>query len=331
VCGSTVGVTLDPADSSQASATPAPLTLGAVAHAVVRAQLEAVLKHEPEARVGDDPEAVHQMRVATRRLRAGLRLFADVAPVPVGELLSELAWLAERLGAVRDLDVQIESIGQAAAEVRPSVETLAPVLSAFESRRASARHALLEALDGPRYVALVAALSAVVAQSPGMWPGRASEPAAATVPALVRARFRKFRKAARHATATSPATDLHRARIRAKRLRYSLEFVADLYGKRARSLIRRIVDVQDVLGAIQDAAVMDQRLRSLGQAGHELPAPSVFVLGQLAQCYAQHADASRKELATALRGVNSRRWRRLQRGFERVAESLTPAEPPQAG
>jgi len=314
---------LDSAEASSPSPAPAPTTLGDVAHAVVRTQLAALLGHEPAARIGDDPEAVHQMRVATRRLRAGLRLFAAVSPAPVDELLGELKWLAEQLGAVRDLDVQIESIQTVAAELRPPAEALAPLLAAFESRRAAARHELLQALDGPRYIALVAALSAVVAQSPGMWPAPASEPAAAMLPDLVRARYRRFRKAARKASATAPSPDLHRARIRAKQLRYSLEFVSDVYGKRARGLIRRIVRIQDVLGAIQDAAVMEQRLSGLGQTSFELPGPSSFLLGQLTQRYAQRAESSRSEVASVLRGVNAGRWRRMRRRFKREAATVS--------
>jgi triphosphatase len=310
---------LDPAESHPPNSAPAPTTLGEVAHVVVRAQLAALLEHEPAARVGEDPEAVHQMRVATRRLRAGLRLFADVSPAPVDELLGELKWLAECLGAVRDLDVQIESVRTVATELRPSAEALAPLLAAFESRRATARHDMLQALNGPRYVALVSALSAVVAQSPGMWPGPASEPAVMTLPELVRGRYRRFRKAARKASPTAASPDLHRARIRAKQLRYSLEFVSGVYGKRTRRLIQRIVRIQDVLGAIQDAAVMEQRLASLGQISFELPGPSAFLLGQLTQRYAQQAETSRAEVASVLRGVSARRWRRMRRRFEREA------------
>ena len=233
-------------------------------------------------------------------------MFGEVLPAPEAELRSELGWLADHLGAVRDVDVQLASLTKVAAEVRPDAEALAPVLHAFEATRSSARAELVEALDGPRYAALVGALSAVVAQAPGTWPGRAALPAEETLPELIRARYRRFRKAARDAHATSPADELHRARIRGKQLRYGLEFVADVYGKPARSLSRRVVKIQDVFGAIQDAAVMDQRLRSLGQPGHELPPSSMFVLGQLAQCYAQQSAAQRREIAKALGGVSPR-------------------------
>jgi triphosphatase len=282
---------------------------------VVNTQLSALLEHEPVARLGEDAEGVHQMRVATRRLRAGLKLFAEVLPAPDAELRSELGWLADHLGAVRDVDVQLESLREVAADLHPDSEVLAPVLSAFEARRSAARQELVEALDGPRYAALVAALSAVVAMAPSLWPGQAQELAAETLPELLRGRYRRFRKATRHATSASPAAELHRARIRGKQLRYSLEFAQDVYGKQARSLAKRIVTVQDVLGAIQDAAVMDQRLRGIA---YELPAPSVFLLGQLAQRYAQLADVERDQIEDALDGID-RRWRRLRKSFPSAA------------
>jgi hypothetical protein len=75
------------------------------------------------------------------------------------------------------------------------------------------------------------------------------------------------------------------------------------------------VRVQDVLGAIQDCTVMDQRLRGLSQAGRELPATSVFILGQLTQCYADRAAAMRGDVDAALDGISPKRWRRLKRRF----------------
>jgi triphosphatase len=308
-----------PVEVSAPNDTPQPISLGEVAHGVVSTQLSALLAHEASARAGEDPEGVHQMRVATRRLRAGLKMFGEVLPAPEAELRSELGWLADHLGAVRDVDVQLASLTKVAAGLRPDAEAMAPVLNAFEARRSSARAELVEALDGPRYAALVAALSAVVAQAPGSWPGRATLPAEETLPELIRKRYRRYRKATRDAHATSPSDELHRARIRAKQLRYSLEFVSDVYGKPARSLSKRIVNVQDVFGAIQDAAVMDQRLRGLGQPGHELPPSSMFVLGQLAQCYAQEAKLNRDEIARALDGVSRARWRRLRRHFVKTS------------
>ena len=76
-----------------------------------------------------DPEGLHQMRVATRRLRAALRLFEQVVPTDAEALRAELKWLATSLGAVRDLDVQLESLRHTADGLHPAPEALMPVVA----------------------------------------------------------------------------------------------------------------------------------------------------------------------------------------------------------
>ena len=84
-----------------------------LARARLRAQLDELCAQAVVVGAGDDPEAVHKMRVATRRLRAALRVFEDMLPPSATHLRGELKWLAGVLGAVRDLDVQIHSLGDA--------------------------------------------------------------------------------------------------------------------------------------------------------------------------------------------------------------------------
>ena len=85
------------------------LNLGELAYAVLRRQLAVLRAKEPGTRLGEDPEELHDMRVATRRLRAALDLFAEVLPIRSRNFRGELGWLAGVLGAVRDLDVQLEA------------------------------------------------------------------------------------------------------------------------------------------------------------------------------------------------------------------------------
>ncbi len=95
-------------------------TMGDLAFAVVRRQLAVLRDKEPGTRLGEDPEELHDMRVATRRLRAALALFAVVLPVRAQTYREELGWLGRLLGEVRDLDVQQEGLkemaGTSAAE-----------------------------------------------------------------------------------------------------------------------------------------------------------------------------------------------------------------------
>ena len=88
--------------------------MGELAYAVLRRQLAVVRDKEPGTRLGEDPEELHDMRVATRRMRAALALFAGVLPVRAQVFREELGWLARMLGAVRDLDVQLEGLADMA-------------------------------------------------------------------------------------------------------------------------------------------------------------------------------------------------------------------------
>jgi triphosphatase len=291
------------------------LSVAELARSALSAQVAALLEHEPGVRVGEDIEAVHQMRVATRRLRAALSLFGDVTPGDAEALRGELGWLADRLGAVRDLDVQLAALGQVAEELLATPEAVSPVRGWFEARRATDRDELMECLDSARFAALLGSLAALVSVEVEEWPEGAHVLAVEALPDRLRRRYQRFWKATRAIDSHSPAPELHRARIRAKQLRYSLEFSAPVYGKPARALIRRATALQDVLGAIQDAVVMHDHLQAMSLASRELPPGSIFLAGQLAERFTERALAGRTEVPRAVRRLRRARWKRLTRHF----------------
>ena len=160
---------------------PAPLAPGSAARQVVLAyaadQVAKVQATHPRVR-RDEPESVHDMRVATRRLRSTLKTFAavlagpDAGPDPgpdPGALRAELKWLADVLGEARDTEVLEAALHGRLAEL-PAELLLGPVqarvTSHFASREASARGSVLEALDSARYLSLLDALTALVAGTP---------------------------------------------------------------------------------------------------------------------------------------------------------------------
>ena len=127
-------------------------SIRAVALSVLRRHFAVMLAKEPGTRLADDIEELHDMRVATRRLRAALSLFEDVLPVTVTKLGSELAWLGRTLGAVRDLDVQLVELDRLSTEVPKSDRAaLAALRALLENQHAVARTEMLEALDSRRY------------------------------------------------------------------------------------------------------------------------------------------------------------------------------------
>src|SRR5262249_43820748 len=130
--------------------------LSDLAFRVVREQFALLRSHEAGTRAGDDPEELHDMRVATRRLRAALRCFQDVLPPSATVLNLELGWLASGLAAVRDLDVQLQRLeGLATTLSEHEQSSLAAVRDMIILDREQARKDLTILLDSERYAALL--------------------------------------------------------------------------------------------------------------------------------------------------------------------------------
>src|SRR5262249_55600703 len=156
-----------------------------------------------------------------------------------------------------------------------------------------------------RYQALLGAVEAVLARDHR----DASGPTVAAVALqLVKKPFSKLLSLGDTLDSTSSAEQLHALRIRAKRLRYSIEFVGQPFGPPAERLVRRVVELQDLLGKLQDAQVAIDRLRILAAGGSELPPEVVFAMGELAQRYRQEGEGLRTELPKVYHRVTGERW-----------------------
>jgi CHAD domain-containing protein len=289
-------------------------TIGQVALATLRRHLAVLLAKEAGTRLGDDIEELHDMRVASRRLRAATALFAEFLPAEAERLRPELAWLGREIGAVRDLDVQLAQLDEwAAALEQPDAERLAQLRAALAARRAEARAEMLAALDSPRYDRLVRRFAAMVRSRSGT----RTRPARAVAPDLIERRYRALRKAMRRADATGEPDAYHRLRIAGKRFRYAVEFLADVYPGRTKPLVRRTVALQDLLGAYQDGHVAIDRLRALAaEQGAELGAETVFVMGEVAERYRAAIDAIPSEVGPAFERLDGKPWRRFRRSLD---------------
>jgi CHAD domain-containing protein len=274
-----------------------------------------MLAQEPGTRLGEDIEALHQMRVATRRMRAGLDMFADVLPVRAVRLRAELGWLAAVLGEVRDLDIQLGRFDDWTEEMpgdhRQALDELADLLAGHHRE---ARRALLEALDSRRYERLVAGLVTMLEQGPSRRAGAGRAPAVTAMPALIADRHRAAGKAARRAKRTGVPADYHRLRIRCKRLRYSLEFAGGLYEGELKGFARQMTRLQDVLGSMQDAEVASGRLRELAmtEEGASLSRATIFAMGGVAERYRSEAERLLEELPGLVRLLKGKEWRRAR-------------------
>jgi triphosphatase len=295
-------------------------TIGEVAYAVMREQFEAFLRHEPGTRLGEDPEELHDMRVASRRARSAMQIFAGALPVRSRRFRDELKWIAGELGEVRDLDVQLEQlagwISEAAEEDREPLRNLTAVI---EERRAKARRNMLRTLDSRRYARFVEAYGAFLRRGPSSRSLAARQPVTEAAPVLLRDIYRKARKAGDKIEAGSPAEHYHKLRIRFKRLRYAAEFLRGIYGGPAESFIKALKRLQDVLGDHQDAEVAITHLRELATArsrGRKLPPETVFVMGGLAHRYRVEAAGLRGEFPGAYARMTGKRWKRFKKAME---------------
>jgi len=301
------------------------MTVGQVAFAVLRSQLHVFLAKEGGTRLGEDPEELHDMRVAARRLRAALSLFVQALPARAAGLREELKWVGRALGDVRDLDVQIQAIREwragADGQDRDSLEDVEALLA---GRREGVRRQLLEALDSPRYERLVGVLMGMFQRGPlqRSIPGRI--PVLAAAPDLIQGPYKKLRKAGKKIDKRSDPAVYHRARIRAKRFRYALEFLSPVYGRPAARLAKRVEALQDVLGLHQDAQVAMGRLRELAlDPSSPLSPGSVFAMGRIAERHARQADRARRRFPKLYARVKAKPWRE----FARSMEQRRPAAP----
>jgi len=302
------------------------MNLGELAYAVVRRQLAVLRATEPGTRLGEDPEELHDMRVATRRLRAALDLFTEVLPTRSRHFRGELGWLAGVLGDVRDLDVQLEV---QAAMVKPGQEGVWADLTALLTRqRDAARTALLAALDSVRWERLVSGMSAMVLQGPFRRSGATRLAAVVAVPDLICSRHAAVVKAARRAKRSGEAADFHRLRIRCKRLRYSLEFGAELYDGRTNRYTRQLTKLQNQLGLMQDAEVAITRLADLATGDANLSASTIFVMGGVAELHRQEMARLLRRLPDEVSRVRGREWVELTTTMERGRDRALALVPP---
>ena len=243
---------------------------------VLEAQYAELLRHDPAVRLDLDPEAVHGMRVATRRSRAVLHAARPILDRAWSEpLRDELKWLGASLGRRRDLDVLIHRLQRQIEKLdQPERTAAAALLELLGAERQTAQSVAVDALSSDRYFSLLDQLEDA-ARGPRVQLGDVS------LRELARREFVRLRKKADGLDAHSSDDDLHRARIAGKRARYAAELAEPEVGKRAQKFVKRAKEFQDVLGAHQDAIVAEARLRGL--LADASTAGAAFAAGRLVE------------------------------------------------
>lgn len=243
--------------------------------------LDHLQQNHPGALASDDPEYIHQMRVATRRLRAALRLFAPfLAADFAAGVAAPLCELTDVLGQARDLDVLLAEIAEPVLAALPDEPRLAALIGIITERRFDRRRAAVDFMRSPRFGAIVLeVLEALHGQALKVGPGGTAPAGTAalmgtapagtaanmgtatdsvTLAAFATDRLRRLRKKVlalgARARTDNPAS-LHALRIGIKRLRYALEFFAPLAAPKAmRRILAHLVSLQNTLGQINDLA-----------------------------------------------------------------------------
>lgn len=262
--------------------------------------------NEPALWTEHDPEALHQARVATRRLRSDLGTLHDFVDERwARRLRAELRWLGAELGAVRDAEVlRARLTVHAALLPGADADAARAAIRRIDADVTTARADLLVALRDPRYAQLHRALHDAVT-SPRL-EAAADAPADKALPAAVRHTWRRLRRAVDDLAIVPSDAALHAVRIRAKRCRYAAELAAPAIGKRARELAAAVTRVQDVLGEHQDAVVADSWL---AKTAPECSPSEAYALGMLAEIERSFAVRARAGLAGAWDAARARRLR----------------------
>src|ERR1700674_3576659 len=238
--------------------------------------IASLLKHDPLVRTSGDPEAVHQARVATRKLRSHLRTFGPLLdPEWTEPLRSELGWLAMGLGAVRDREVLLERLRERAKTLPPSdLRSAGSLLHLLEEEIETLRTKLMGEVSPLRYIDLLDRL-VIAAHAPATLPD-ADEPASKVLPPLAAGPWRRLRSAVKQMPETPTDPELHRIRILAKRARYAAEAVAPVAGSAADAFAKAAAKLQTILGEHQDSVTAQAWLRSARISGRR-----AFVAGEL--------------------------------------------------
>ena len=230
---------------------------GDVVLAYVRDQVAAISRYDPLVR-RDEPDAVHQMRVATRRARSALQAFgAIIEREATRPLCAELKWLAAALGQARDGEVMQDRLAAGLAAVPPALvvgPVEARIAAHFAAELAQARRTALDALDGQRYLRLRDDLDALLADPP-LTP-RAERQAGRVLAKPVRRAQRRLQRAL---AAVPGAEDrdaaVHEARKATKRARYAAEAAVPALGGAARHPAAQAKELQQLLGDHHDSVV----------------------------------------------------------------------------
>ena len=251
------------------------MTVGQAFRAIGRNCVNQMIANEQCLLNNGDPEAIHQMRVALRRLRSAIRLFRDLLSSPQNDgVRTELRWLQACLGPARDTYVFLEEIVAPVVLAHPETGPLLALRAHWsQESQTHVKHAM-EAVENTRFTRLILLLVGWV--EAGQWLDDEAvafvrdQPIAIFAKSILAKQDKRLRRSAADAPAALPMEELHNLRILCKQLRYTGEFFAALFPKKSvRTHLAAVSDLQEVLGHVHDISVAADRLGQATETANE--------------------------------------------------------------
>jgi CHAD domain-containing protein len=230
---------------------------------LVNAVEQLMLQDAAIRRGASDPEAIHDARVAVRRIRSHAASLSSVLDVDaISAPIERLGTFARALGTVRDLDVFLEDLSAESAKVPEAIRAeAAQIASVVALERGTSIERLRRSIDAPEHAQLLTTLMSIAVDPPLRRPAHAPDPAV-----VMSSVWKALARRARAADGSSPDPVLHALRIRAKRVRYAAEALAPFVGDRAAAFAKAAARLQDVLGRHQDSVVAIDKLAAVAAA-----------------------------------------------------------------
>lgn len=301
---------------------PEDATLEQAMEAAFHSCLEQILANEEPARRGVDPEGVHQMRVGVRRLRSAISLFREVLPDAQRQALRDpLRWLADELGAARDLDVFCDETLAVLRRRFPDDPQLKRIADEAAQMRTQAHVRVRGSLDSLRHAELTLQLGRWLVGR--QWRQQPTTPDSAKLfmPArevgrrLLGRRYRKLLRRGRNLEGRTE-DELHALRIEAKKLRFASEFLRSLYpNSRARRFVRGVTRLQNTLGHLNDAAAARSMLAHvIERLGPEADPRMLRAVGFIEGWVSRAAEGELSRLPRRWKAVRRRRafWKQRE-------------------
>jgi len=277
------------------------LPLGDAVRLTLATAVAALTYYEAAATAGEI-EPLHQMRVAARRLRAIVQLFSGV--IHGSRVLvykRDLPWFGQAAGAVRERDVIEALVRECGGRLDPALAgALTPLCTALAAERDTAHARFVAELRTQRYTRMCERLA-----NPLLRRALLAIAAGCEAPAMIAPIARSVRKAGKRIAREAPPEIFHRLRVRIKRLRYALEMLAEMGGKRSRKALLRLEQMQELLGVHQDLVATAAWLRAFAANGTGVAPETLMAVGAMLQALV----VRRQKLASRA----CRRWRKIVR------------------